>query len=76
VPRFRALAIDLALIWYVGDRAYPDVFRAVEHGARLSQDAETPILNSKTVVGPVLWHRITRRSTGDFDRRSGAVILN
>ncbi|MFV1988759.1 MAG: glycosyltransferase family 39 protein [Gemmatimonadota bacterium] len=70
-----ALAIDLVLMWYVGDRAYPDVYRAVEHGARLSQGAETPILNSKTVVGPVLWHRLYETGGLGLLRATNVALL-
>lgn len=58
---FGSILVKLAFIWYLGGRAYRDVFSAINFGYRLHQDIlaiHTEVINSKTFLGPVLWFHL------------------
>jgi len=59
-----ALLVQLALVAYLGDRAYTDVMRSVGFGAGVKSGVigiRTHVDNSKTFVGPLLWIRLAER---------------
>ena len=56
-----AALVQLALIAYLGNRAYTDVMRSVSFGAGVESGVigiRTHVDNSKTFVGPLLWIRL------------------
>jgi hypothetical protein len=56
-----AVLVQLALVAYLGDRAYTDVMRSVSFGAGVERGVigiRTHVDNSKTFVGPLLWIRL------------------
>ena len=55
---FASILVKLGFIWYLDDRAYYDVLKALNYGCLVHKkifSIHTDLINSKTFLGPVLW---------------------
>ncbi len=56
-----AVVLKIVFIWYLGDRVYGDVTRALTFGSLIDRKVltiETAVINSKTFLGPILWFQV------------------